>query len=272
MKHVTKADYMAAKMEIIGGVGFKKESALDDGKIKNTYSTEENGNFYEILLEGTGCFVFWSDKNPIKQSCDLPTLVEKDAWPAYGDLLADSIRANTQDFSKISDYEKFVLNRGHLYRTEEELKAGYNRAWESQHEILITEFEFMQEAGPRYDGELLKSVYGVLIELVKQKKIKPSEVYHYARNKWCLHNPEAIIAYESFQRGRDEWLVNNCDTEIAGAEAVLKVNREWGFEASRIDIVGVPYYDATDCQFIRFNCVGVAWLWKNGELYGVYAD
>ena len=272
MKHATYADYMAAKVEIIGGVGFKKESSLDDGKIKNTYITEENGNFYEMLLEGMGCFVFWSDKKPVKQSCDLPTLAEDGAWPAYGDLLADTIRTSTQDFSKIGAYEKFVLDRGHLYQTEEELKAGYNRAWECQHDILITEFEFMQEAGSRYDGELLKSVYDVLVKLVEQEKIKPGEVYRYARNKWCLRNPDAIIAYETYQRGRDEWLVNNCDTEIAEAEAVLKVNREWGFEASRIDIIEVPYYDASDWQFIRFNCAGTAWLWQGGNLYGVYAD
>lgn len=42
------------------------------------------------------------------------------------------------------------------------------------------------------------------------------------------------------------------------------------FETGRTHIIGTPYYDATDYQFIRFNCAHMAWLWQNGNLLQVY--
>ncbi|KUO74385.1 MAG: hypothetical protein APF81_19300 [Desulfosporosinus sp. BRH_c37] len=135
-------------------------------------------------------------------------------------------------------------------------------------DILITEEEFVIEAGKHYEGETLKTVYAALSELVNQKKLRPSEAYAYAHYKWCLRDPKAIVAY---QEGRDKWIVNDCDTEVTEEVSIVKVNSEWGFEASRIQIIGTPYYDATDYQFIRFDCAHMTWLWKNGNLYQVYA-
>ena len=272
MKYVTFREYQEAKLAITDGVEYVKKSSLDDGRIKNTYTTEGKGAFYEMLINDS-CIEFWSDSRPERRRCDeLPTLEEKGLWPAYGELLADAIRANTQNFSQIGDFEKFTLDNGHKYRTEDELQAGYNRAWKSKHDILLTEAEFMLEAGPRYDAEILKVAYDVLVKLVKQEKIKPGEVYRFARYEWCLFNPEAIITYETFSCGRDEWVVNICDTEISKEEAVVKINREWGFEASRINIIGIPYYCASDDLFIRFDCADVSWLWASSGLHRVYED
>lgn len=272
MKYVTFREYQEAKLAITDGVEYSKSSCLENGKIKNTYTTENKGAFYEMLINDS-CIEFWSDSRPERRRCDeLPTLEEKGLWPAYGELLADAIRTNTQNFSQISDFEKFTLDNGHKYRTEEELQAGYNRAWKSKHDILLTEDEFILEAGPRYDAELIKAAYNALANLAKQGKIKPGEVYRFARYNWCLFNPEAIIAYETFSFGCDKWIVNICDTEISKEEAVVEINREWGFEASRIKIIGIPYYCAGDDQFIRFDCVGASWLWASNELYRVYAD
>ena len=53
-------------------------------------------------------------------------------------------------------------------------------------------------------------------------------------------------------------------------QAKVKVCEEWGFEASRVNIIGTPYYDATDWQFIRFNCAGIAWLWHKESLSQVW--
>lgn len=271
MKHVTFREYQEAKLAIIDGVEYVKNSSLENGNIKNTYTTEDKGAFYEVLVNDS-CIEFWSDSRPERRRCDeLPTLEEKDQWPAYGELLADAIRA-TADYSKMNDFEKFVLDRGYMYRTEGKLRAGYNRVWKSKHDILITESEFALEAGPRYDAELLKVAYDVLVNLVKQEKIKPCDVYSFARYGWCLFNPEAIIAYETFSSGRDKWIVNTCGTEIARSEAVVKINREWGFEASRINVIGIPYYCASDDQFIRFDGPGASWLWAGGDLCKVYED
>ncbi|MGX8710300.1 MAG: hypothetical protein ACQGTM_08645 [bacterium] len=176
--------------------------------------------------------------------------------------------ASTPSTEMLKDLENFIRNRGWEFKTEETLKAGYDRYWKCRHDVLITEGEFVIEAGENYDTETLKAVYAALSELVNQKKLRASEVYGYARFKWCLRDPKAIIAY---QESCDKWIVNDCGTEVSEDEAKIAINSEWGFEASRVQIVGTPYYDATDWQFIRFDCAHMTWLWKNGNLYQVYA-
>ena len=77
----------------------------------------------------------------------------------------------------------------------------------------------------------------------------------------------AIIAYE---REKDVWEVNNCDARILAGEAKELIHNEWGFEPSRIKIIGTPYYEATDWQFIRFDCSHMSWLWTDETIYKVF--
>jgi len=84
--------------------------------------------------------------------------------------------------------------------------------------------------------------------LVSQKKLNAPEVYNYARYKWCLHDPQTIAAY---QTDPNKWVVNNCDTLTTEEKAIIAANCEWGFEASRIQIIGTPHLDATDNHYIR---------------------
>lgn len=276
MKHVSLKEYEAAKAEIIGGVEYKEHSTLEGSTIRKTYTTEENGTFYEV--NDGGRVEFWSDKHPESRIYDEN---ERDAVPAapattervpgYGELLSDKIRTTTQDFSKLNDFEKFILDRGYLYETEEELKAGYDRAWKAIHGILVTAEEFAAEIKSRvkWDKGLdVSPLYDVLSRLVREKKLTPGDVFGYAVYTWCLRKPEAVVAYE-VERGK--WAVNNCSTEISEEAARLKVCEEFGFEASRVKIIGPPYYDATDWNFIRFNCAGWCWLIKNGGIEKVYA-
>lgn len=267
MNHVTFAEYQDAKNEIIGGVEYQEETQFPNqwGMSSKQYHTVENGTFYEVTDPKTGLVEFWSDKHPESRIYD----ENEGATPAapFGRALAEKIRETT-DFSKLTDFEKFVLHDGYKFETEEALKAGYDRHWKSMHGIKITEEEFIIEAGSHFDAETLKTVYAALSELVEQNKLRASEIYGYAYYKWCLRNPKAVIAY---QEGRDKWIVSNCDTQVTEEAAKIAVNSEWGFEASRIKIIGTPYYDATDYQFIRFDCAHMTWLWKNGNLYQVYA-
>lgn len=184
----------------------------------------------------------------------------------YGDLLAEKIRANA-DLSKLTDYEKFVLDRGFEFGTEASLKAGYDRLWKAKHEILLTKDEFLAEANKPEDDTAAET-YDVLANLVETGKLSAADVYQYARFKWCLRDPDAIVDY---QCGRDRWIANNCATDIAEDTARIKVCEEFGFEAIRVKIIGTPYYDATDWNFIRFDCAGRAWLMHNGGLHQVYA-
>ena len=272
MKHVTLKDYEAAKAEIIGGVEYKEHSTLEGSTIRKTYTTEENGAFYEV--NDGGRVEFWSDKHPESRIYDKTERAAAPAAPAttervpgYGELLSDKIRATTQDFSKLNDFEKFILDRGYLYETEEALKAGYERAWKANHGIMLTKEEFAEEVESRVKGVDTAELYDTLYEHVRAGRMGAGDVMQYAHFCWCLREPEAVVAYE-VERGK--WAVNNCSTEISEEAARLKVCEEFGFEASRVKIIGTPYYDATDWNFIRFNCAGWCWLMKNGGVDKVY--
>ena len=275
MKHVTFQEYEAAKAEILLGVQYKEDSTLEGNVIRKTYATEENGVFYEV--NDGGRIEFWSDKHPESRIYDENERAAAEATtpeqvPGYGELLQEKIRRETKDFNALNDFEKFILNRGYLYDTEEELKAGYDRAWKASHGIMVTAEEFAAEVKSRvkWDKELdVSPMYEVLSQLVKEKKLTPGEVFSYAVYTWCLRKPEAVVAYEV---DRGKWAVNSCGTEISEERARIEVCEEWGFEASRVRIIGTPYYDATDWQFIRFDCAHMTWLWKDGNLYQVYAD
>lgn len=184
----------------------------------------------------------------------------------YGREREAEIRANASNFESLSDFEKFILERGYKFKTEEALRAGYDRKWKASHGILITLEEFLEEA-EKGATELAVDTYDALARLVEEKKLRPGEVFAYAYYHWCINNPEAVIAYKT---DSEKWAVNNCGEAITEAEARVKVCEEWGFEASRVQIVGTPYYDSTDWQFIRFNCAGVAWLWYQESLVKVW--
>ena len=61
MKHVSFEEYEAAKAEIIGGVHYIEKSTMENDVIHKTYSTEENGTFYEVNDKDR--VEFWSGKH-----------------------------------------------------------------------------------------------------------------------------------------------------------------------------------------------------------------
>ena len=132
---------------------------------------------------------------------------------------------------------------------------------------LLSEEEFLAEAKAT-SSTLAAETYQALVKLVEQQILRPSDVYQYARYGWCLSSPDAVVAYRTGPQ--NQWVVNNCAIRITEDRARLEVCEEWGFEASRVRIIGQAYYDATDWNFIRFDCAGMTWLMCNGELYQVY--
>ncbi len=194
----------------------------------------------------------------------------------YGKALGEQIRARLiakeVKHDDLTDYERFLLDRGFEFHTEEALKSGFARRMKSSQGIALTEEEFITEAQgnfpSNYDVDTLKEVYSSLTELVRQKKLTIGDIHGYALFKWCLRSPEALIAYE---REQGKWEVNNCETEVSEDTAKVLVNGEWGFEASRIQVIGQAYYESTDWQFIRFDCAHMTWLWTGETLYQVYA-
>lgn len=265
MKHVSFAEYEAAKAEIIGGVQYKESPTLEGNVIRKTYATEENGVFYEVNVGGR--IEFWSDKHPESRIYDenAPTATPEPETPSYGETLYQKTR-ETVDTARVTDYEKFILNRAFEFETEEKFRAAYDRHWKASHGVLITLDEFLEEIGGKGSDDSVE-VYDTIVELYHEKKLDAAAAYRYARNRWCKRSPEAIVAY---QTAPGKWTVNNCGAEIAEDRARIEVCEEWGFEASRVKIIGTPYYDSTDWNFIRFDCAHMTWLMANGELYQVY--
>jgi len=185
---------------------------------------------------------------------------------SYGRALYESTRAGVTDRAKLSDFQNFILDRGYEFETEYELKAAYDRCWKARHDILLEKDEFLAET-KRWNAKAAGDTYDALVGRYREKKLTASDIYQYARFRWCLDTPDAVAAY---QTDREKWTVNNCGTEISEEAARIKVCEEWGFEASRVHIIGTPYYESTDWQFIRFDCAHMTWLWSNESLYQVY--
>ena len=185
----------------------------------------------------------------------------------YGAMLAEQIRESGVAYTALTEFQRFALERGHEFDTETELNAAHERWEKAKCGALISQEEFLAEARAT-DSELAADTYHRLVKLMEQQCLSASEVYQYARYRWCLSSPDAVLAYMTGPH--NFWSVNNCDTEISKDAARLTICEEWGFEASRIRIIGTPYYDATDWNFIRFDCANMAWLMRNGELYQVY--
>ena len=190
--------------------------------------------------------------------------MESQTLPGYGQMLADKLRNNLKGAP--SDLERFILDCGYKYDTQDALEAAYDRKYHADHDVLLTLDEFIAESGKPYDTETLKIVYAKLKGFYELNRLTPRELYNFARFKWCLPHPEAII---SCQVDKQRWFVNNCDTEISIPEARIRINDMFGFEASGIKITGTPYYAATDYQFIRFWVRDIAWLYCNDDLFRV---
>ena len=131
----------------------------------------------------------------------------------------------------------------------------------------MSEEEFLEEMSPVDNDTVTKQLYHRLRSLAEEGILTPLTLYQYAKYKWCRNRPEAVIAY---QTGPKSWAVNNCGETISEDRAKLILNSEWGIEASRIELLCTPYYDATDWNYISFRCGSCDWIMQDGELYQIF--
>jgi hypothetical protein len=70
--------YQEAKNEILYGREFREDSIFPNqyGMSSKTYSTKDNGNFYEVFDPNTGILEFWSDKHSFSRYYDERTREE----------------------------------------------------------------------------------------------------------------------------------------------------------------------------------------------------
>lgn len=164
-------------------------------------------------------------------------------------------------------YLDYISDQSWKYQTEEQLLAGYARLTKAKQGIPLSPDECLQELQADEHTYTARQLYSVLLGYVKESALSAYDLYQYARFRWCVNHPEAVIAC---QTGPKRWEVNTCGRSISEERAKLLVNSEWGFEASRIKLLGTPYYDATDWNFIRFRCGPYDWLMRDGELHQIY--
>ncbi len=169
--------------------------------------------------------------------------------------------------TKDKGYIKFLMDEGWKCENEADALTRYGRLRKGMDGIPLTMEEFAAELGAAPADMLAKQLYNALIPLVEKEALTALDLYQYARFRWCRNHPEAVVAC---QTGPRTWKVNTCDVEHQKEWAKLRINSEWGFEASRIQLQGTPYYDATGWNFIRFRCGPLHWLMRNEELYQVY--
>jgi len=124
MKTVSFQEYEDAKLEIIRGVEWHEDSIFPNqyGMISKTYSTKENGTFYEVTDPNTGITEFWSDKHSISRYYDGRTREELIAQ--YEDKLNAA-------WSKIQALEIELLNKRTQIKKLEEKIAAINTITEA---------------------------------------------------------------------------------------------------------------------------------------------
>ncbi len=147
------------------------------------------------------------------------------------------------------------------------MAAGYARLVKAEQGNPLTWEEFLTELHIEGDTSAAQKLYCTLRRLMKNCVLSAYDLYQYAKYGWCIRCPEAVIAH---QIGPKHWAVNNCSETMNEAQAKLLINSEFYFEASRIELLGTPYYDATDWNFICFRCGPYDWVMRNGDLYQIY--
>lgn len=164
-------------------------------------------------------------------------------------------------------YIKFLTNEGWRYEDEQDALDGYARMVKAEQGGPLTWEEFFAELRIENETPAAQALYHTLLGLVEKGALSTYALYQYARFQWCVKRPEAVIAC---QTGPKCWAVNSCAEIIGEERAALLVNSNFGFEASRIKLLGESYYDATDWNFIRFQCGPYDWLMWNGGLHKIY--
>ena len=151
-------------------------------------------------------------------------------------------------YQKTSDkkYAKFLSDEGWKYDTEAAALAGYARMVKAEQGKPLTWEEFWAELRMEGDTSAAQKLYRTLCEHMENGALSAYQLYEYAHHRWCISET------------------------ISEDRARLLLNSEWGFEASRIKLLGIPYYDATDWNFICFRCGPYDWIMQDGELHQIY--
>jgi len=129
-KYATFTEYQEAKNEIIYGVEFCEDSIFPNqyGMSSKTYSTEKNGNFYEVTDPKTGITEFWSDKHPSSRYYDGRTREEIIAqYEAKLTVAEEEKQAAVREAAKANARRYPATEyKGHVFNIYKEVKDVYS--------------------------------------------------------------------------------------------------------------------------------------------------
>ena len=94
-------------------------------------------------------------------------------------------------------YAKFLSDEGWKYDTETDALAGYARLIKAEQKIPLTWEEFWSELQMEGDLSAAQKLYRILRRHMDNGALNAYELYGYARHRWCVRCPEAVIAYQS---------------------------------------------------------------------------
>ena len=110
------------------------------------------------------------------------------------------IRSRTAD----QKYIKFISDEGWKYETEEELAAGYARMVKAEQGSPLIWEEFWAELRmDDNDPAAAQKLYQTLRRHMENGALSAYDLYKYARFRWCVRHPEAVVAYRPETLGRE---------------------------------------------------------------------
>lgn len=164
------------------------------------------------------------------------------------------------------EHVKFLRDEGWKFEGKENLKKAWERREKLKANEMLTWEEFQAEARKDLsDNPEAKAMYSKLASLIRAEKLCASGMLMFTARAWNAKSFN-LNAIQTVELDNGKFATNTCMEVVSDDEAKCRVNEEFGFEAGQIKILGIPCYDATDYNFIRFECRGWSWLMMNGQI------
>ena len=165
------------------------------------------------------------------------------------------------------------------------------QAWEEVNKLFPTDYEKDYASSERAGYDIYRhptlNYYNRICDLGDRLEVLIGEYGETVTNIW-IKQPELLplMGTNMSQSEYEKLCGNSNDWELTEKEAVVLINKEFGFEASRIEIIAdvetfikegpyarpyqkftrTPRHCATDWNYIRFNVNGWQYEMINGSL------
>lgn len=255
---MSEDEYTKAKREVKNQVRSLGEALIvteqrDATGILATYSSHSGTHWFREHYTNEYEATYWTSNHPEK-------------------LIVRSGFNHNENF----DYLHFLKHEAFYFSENGEggCARAYDRRLKAKEGFRLAYEEFIEEARvvsadmDEAQTTNARNVYDKLIAMMDKGEMKPYSMMSFSH---LVRQPSVNTdMIQACLVGCNKWEVNFCLEEVTVEKAKCLINEEFGFEVGRIKILGVPCYDATDYNYIRFDCAGLTWLMIDGELKSVW--